>query len=127
MHEGAPIDAANDFIEGLSLGDFWSGAEEATSGVVDKADISGGFEEEDAFLESFEDFLQESLFPDETGEEGLNLSGFDLIESGDDFFEDGRFHDGDRMSHCLMFSATKMGTLLPWVMFSVRCIFMMRL
>ena len=85
LHEGGPVDAANDFIEGLALGFVWGGSEEAATGVVDEVDAAAGVEEEDAFLEGFKDFLEEAFFSNEAREKRLYFLGLDLVESGKDF------------------------------------------
>jgi len=96
-----PFEAADDLPELLALRLLGGGAEESAGGLVDKADLAGFIEEEDAFAECFEDLLEEAFFPDEAGEERLHFAGFDLVDPGENFFKDGVFHD-ERIARCLM-------------------------
>lgn len=98
VEKGGPIDTANDLVEGLALGVFGGEAKELAGGVIDEANFEIGGEEEDSFLESLEDLLEESFLADESDEEGLKFAGVDLIESGEDFFEDGGFHGCVKMA-----------------------------
>ena len=56
-----PFEAANDLPEVLALRLLGGGAEESAGGLVDKADLAGFIEEEDAFAECFEDLLEEAF------------------------------------------------------------------
>ena len=53
-------------------------------------------EDDDTFVEGFEDLFEEAFFPDQTGEQLLRLGGVDAVEPGEEFFEEAGLHfDGE--------------------------------
>ena len=48
--------------------------------MIDKADSSGGIEEENALLKRLEDLLEEAFFANQPRKERLNFLWLDLVE-----------------------------------------------
>ena len=86
-----PIEAGNARHQQLA-DDFVAEAEEFLGGGVDEGDAAFFIEDDDAFVEGFEDLLEEAFFPDEAGKELLGLGRIDAVEAGEEFFEEAGFH-----------------------------------
>ena len=61
--------------------------------MVDESDFPIRVKDENAFLKSFEDTFKEALLSHEAHHQALNLCWLDLVETGDEFIEESRFHD----------------------------------
>ena len=98
LHQVAPVNAADDFVQRFALGEFGRGSEKTTTGMVDEADSARGIEQEDALLEGFEDLLEETFFANQSGKKRLYFLRLDLIKPGENLIEDRRFQSCDRLA-----------------------------
>lgn len=69
--------------------------------MVEEEDFSFGIDDDEAFLEGFEDVFEEAFFLDESGDDLLDFAGFDAIEASDEFFEEAGFHAGSVGGRCV--------------------------
>lgn len=90
--EGNAVDAADFVGDALTEGFGSVQSEEVASGSVEEHDFSPGIQDNEAFLQRFENVLQEALFLDQAGDDLLDLSRLNTVEARHEFFKETGFH-----------------------------------
>ena len=92
LAQNLPVQSPDLRGQPFARGFFRIEPEKPAGRMVDEFDHPLRIENDDSFLQGFEDFLEEAFFADQAGDDLLDLTVFDAVQAGDEFFEETGFH-----------------------------------